>query len=431
MSFMNKKTAKHVIFISYDAFSEDNWEKAKSLPNLSKLIKKGAYTNKLRSVYPTLTYVIHTTYVTGLYPDKHGISHNNPLQPFIPDKSKEWYWFRKSVKAPTIYDLAKEKGLRVASILWPVTGKASIKYNLPEVVAINKENQVLKMIKNGSPFYVLSMALKYKKVLKGIDQPYLDNFSTLLAMDTIKNKKPNLLMLHLIDLDDTKHKTGTDSKEVDQTLKRMDERLGGIIKAVKDAGIEEDTVFVISGDHGQINVDYRVYLNNLLLENNLIYEENGQWKWRAYLQSTGGSAYLHLKEGDKEAESLAIRILNEAKETGEYGIEKIYTRKDLDNLRVHRNIPYMIEAKKGYSFEDYISFRTLEDLNQKKIRFATHGYHPDKDNYSCNLIISGDIIKDNYSLGQVEMVDIAPTIASILGIDLANTDGRVLEDIFK
>ncbi len=428
---MNKKTAKHVIFISYDAFSEDNWEKAKSLPNLSKLIKKGAYTNKLRSVYPTLTYVIHTTYVTGLYPDKHGISHNNPLQPFIPDKSKEWYWFRKSVKAPTIYDLAKEKGLRVASILWPVTGKASIKYNLPEVVAINKENQVLKMIKNGSPFYVLSMALKYKKVLKGIDQPYLDNFSTLLAMDTIKNKKPNLLMLHLIDLDDTKHKTGTDSKEVDQTLKRMDERLGGIIKAVKDAGIEEDTVFVISGDHGQINVDYRVYLNNLLLENNLIYEENGQWKWRAYLQSTGGSAYLHLKEGDKEAESLAIRILNEAKETGEYGIEKIYTRKDLDNLRVHRNIPYMIEAKKGYSFEDYISFRTLEDLNQKKIRFATHGYHPDKDNYSCNLIISGDIIKDNYSLGQVEMVDIAPTIASILGIDLANTDGRVLEDIFK
>lgn len=428
---MNKKTAKHVIFISYDAFSEDNWEKAKSLPNLSKLIKKGAYTNKLRSVYPTLTYVIHTTYVTGLYPDKHGISHNNPLQPFIPDKSKEWYWFRKSVKAPTIYDLAKEKGLRVASILWPVTGKASIKYNLPEVVAINKENQVLKMIKNGSPFYVLSMALKYKKVLKGIDQPYLDNFSTLLAMDTIKNKKPNLLMLHLIGLDDTKHKTGTDSKEVDQTLKRMDERLGGIIKAVKDAGIEEDTVFVISGDHGQINVDYRVYLNNLLLENNLIYEENGQWKWRAYLQSTGGSAYLHLKEGDKEAESLAIRILNEAKETGEYGIEKIYTRKDLDNLRVHRNIPYMIEAKKGYSFEDYISFRTLEDLNQKKIRFATHGYHPDKDNYSCNLIISGDIIKDNYSLGQVEMVDIAPTIASILGIDLANTDGRVLEDIFK
>ena len=42
-------------------------------------------------------------------------------------------------------------------------------------------------------------------------------------MDTIK---PNLLMLHLIGLDDTKHKTGIDSKEVDQTLKRMDERLG-------------------------------------------------------------------------------------------------------------------------------------------------------------------------------------------------------------
>ena len=103
----------------------------------------------------------------------------------------------------------------------------------------------------------------------------------------------------------------------------MDERLGGIIKAVKDAGIEEDTVFVISGDHGQINVDYRVYLNNLLLENNLIYEENGQWNG-GLIFNLGGSAYLHLKEGDKEAESLAIRILNEAKETGEYGIENIH-----------------------------------------------------------------------------------------------------------
>ncbi len=428
---MNKKTAKHVIFISYDAFSEDNWEKAKSLPNLSKLIENGAHTNKMKSIYPTLTYVIHTTYVTGVYPSKHGIIHNNPLQAFIKARNQEWYWFRDKVKVDTIYDAVKMNKLKVASILWPVTGKSSIKYNIPEIVAINGENQILKLLKSGSSSYILSMAMKYFKELKGIDQPYLDNFSTLVAMDTIKNKKPNLLLLHLISLDDAKHNTGTDSKEVDQTIKRMDKRLGGIIKAVKDAGIEKDTVFVVSGDHGQIDVNYKIYLNNILKENNLIYEENGQLKWRAYIQSTGGSAYLHIKEGDEEAKSLALKVLRESIESDKYGIEKLYTRDELENLHVHPSIFYMIEAKRGYSFEDSLSDVTIEDLRQENIKYATHGYHPDKENYKCNLVISGDIIKDNYSLGKVEMVDIAPTIANILGVNLSNIDGRVLSEVFK
>jgi predicted AlkP superfamily pyrophosphatase or phosphodiesterase len=39
--------AKHLIVISYDAFSEDNWEMAGRLSNLSKLIKHGAHSNRL------------------------------------------------------------------------------------------------------------------------------------------------------------------------------------------------------------------------------------------------------------------------------------------------------------------------------------------------------------------------------------------------
>ncbi|HHU19359.1 MAG TPA: hypothetical protein GXZ58_03810 [Bacilli bacterium] len=30
-----------------------------------------------------MTYVVHSTMVTGVYPDKHGVRHNNPLQPFV------------------------------------------------------------------------------------------------------------------------------------------------------------------------------------------------------------------------------------------------------------------------------------------------------------------------------------------------------------
>ena len=35
-----------------------------------------ARVNRVRSVYPTITYPCHTTMQTGLYPDKHGILNN-------------------------------------------------------------------------------------------------------------------------------------------------------------------------------------------------------------------------------------------------------------------------------------------------------------------------------------------------------------------
>jgi len=71
--------------------------------------------------------------VTGVYPDKHGIYHNNPLQPFIDEEEQAWFWFKKDIKAPAVYDALRNCEMKSAGILWPVTGKASIRYNLPEI----------------------------------------------------------------------------------------------------------------------------------------------------------------------------------------------------------------------------------------------------------------------------------------------------------
>lgn len=420
--------AKHLFVISYDGFSEDNWETAKGLPNMSKLLGKGAFSTSLRSVYPSLTYVVHSTMVTGVYPDKHGVNHNNPLQPFVEEKNQRWHWFRDSIKAPTIYDSAKEANMRTAGILWPVTGKSSIRYNMPEIAAINGENQALKVFKNGSPFYCVGMELKYGRVRRGIEQPYLDDFSTLCAVDTIKRKKPHLMLVHLIDLDDAKHRYGTDSLEVHEVIKRMDKRLGDMVKAAEQAGIEKETVFIIVGDHGHMDVSYKVHLNNLLEEHKLI--DSGSKKWRAYFQGAGGSAYLHVKQDDKDAEKLAVEILEKVMKEDKYGLESFYSRDELDGLHVDKSIRYMVEGKKGYSFDDSLSDRTIEDLERQGIKYATHGYLPDKDNYKCNLIISGEKIRNEYQLGNIEMVDLAPTMGKILGIPFTDCDGRSLDELF-
>ncbi len=426
-----ERKIEHLIVISYDSFSISDWELAKSLPNLKRLIETGSYSTSVRSVYPTLTYVVHSTIVTGCWPDRHGVFHNNPLQPFIEEKDQFWHWYRKDIKVPTLYELAKQNGFVAAGILWPVTGRADIKYNLPELAAVRGENQVLKILKNGNPFYSLEMELRFGKYRNGINQPELDDFSTMCACHTIKTKKPGLLLLHLIDLDDTKHRFGAKSDEARYAILRMDERIGSIVNSVEAAGFSDHTAIIILGDHGQLDVRYKVHLNNLLLDNGLIDKSGEGYEWKAYLQSADGCAYLHVKPGEEWAEEKALQVLRSALVSERYGIEEIFDRNTLDSMRAWEGVNCVVEAKEGYKFVDSIGSEIVEDLSKSGTRHATHGYSPNKPGYSCCFVASGPGIRKNFDIGEMDMVDVAPTLAAILGLDMPDADGEAIYDIFE
>jgi predicted AlkP superfamily pyrophosphatase or phosphodiesterase len=429
--FSGNERAKHVIVISIDALSETEWDIVNRLPNLSNLIRSGSYSYSLKSVFPTHTYVVHTTIVTGVHPDKHGILHNHQLQPFVPDSQQTWHWYQSEIKAPTIYDLARKHGMTTAGLLWPVSGKSSIKYNFPEILAIKGENQTLKVLRNGTLPFLIDLELRLGKYRKSTKQPDFDDYITLCAVDTINRKKPNLTLIHLVDLDDTKHRYRTDGREVEEALVRLDIRVGEIIQATRDAGIYEDTVFLVLGDHGQFSVDYNIHLNNLLRDAGLIYEEGSELKWHAYLQSTGGNAYLHIKNNDKETEKVALALLRKAMNEDIYGIEDIYDRADLDALHAHQDIKYVVEAKPGYHFHDELSPVTIENYVEQGKKYATHGYSPEKNNYKCIFITAGNNIRKNFNIGPIEMVDIAPTIADILDMRFYECDGQSLFHMFE
>ncbi len=429
--FSGEELAKHVVVISLDAMSESDWDTVSKLPNLSKMITSGSYTSSLKSVFPTHTYVVHTSIVTGVYPDKHGVIHNHQLQPFVPEKDQTWYWYQSEIKSPTIYDLAKANHMKTAGLMWPVSAKSSIRYNMPELMAIRGENQAIKILKNGTLSYCIELELKFGKKRESTKQPYLDDFITLCAMDTIKTKKPNLMLIHLCDVDNAKHNNRIDSQEVKNAFSRSDRRIGDIIQSVKNAGIQDDTIFIVLGDHGQFNVDYNVHLNNLLRDVGLIYDDNGNWNWKAYLQTTGGNAYLHIKDDDKEVEKVALGVLEKAMHDGSYGIEAIYDRKRLDDLHAPVVLNYVVEAKPGYHFDNDIHETTVENYVEIGKKYATHGFSPDKPGYQCILLVSGPNIKKNHPIGPVEMVDIAPTISRILGMDFYPCDGKALDGIFN
>jgi len=417
---MGKEIDKKVVLISLDALSDTEFERLKKLDNFSKFIKKGAYSYNSISVYPTQTYTVHTSVITGDYPDKHGIYNNQYFQPFVESKDKEWFWYRHQIKTNTLYDVLRENKRKVCSVLWPVSGKSRIKYNMPEIVAVKKENQALKVLKNGSLVFSTRCELKYGKYRKGILQPELDEFAVMCAVDCIKRHAPDLVMVHLVSIDAAKHNYGVESDVINDALIALDKMIGDIIDACND-----EYTFVMFSDHGQFTVEKDVFINVFLEKNGLLSFENKTYD--SYIECMGGSGVLRAK--NSESFSKTLKLLEDNKDM--LGIEEIYNREDLDELHINTDIEIIIEAKNGYHLKEGNSEKVIADLKEENIVHATHGYSPLKDNYSCLFFAMGDGIKQGYKIDEMEVVDIAPTVARVMGINEFKCDGHILEHILE
>lgn len=427
---------KYVIVISFDAVSEEDLEFLSKQPNFSKLIKNGALIKNVESVYPSLTYPAHATIVTGKYPKNHGVINNTVLD-FKNDNS-DWYWYRKYIKGDTIFDLAEKSGMKTCSILWPVTARSKITYNMPEIFCTKRyDNQILKSALAGSKIYQVNMNKKFGYLRQGMEEPYLDNFATEVAKKTIRELKPNLILLHLIDSDSQKHKYGIENKEVIESLKRHDERLGEIIESLKLAGIYEDSTIIALGDHSQINVNNVIKLNSILMKNDLINVNGNKIKsYKAIAKSCDGSSYIYLKnKNDVETRKKVRDILNELKNKYSNVIEEVYNNEEIKNLGADINASFMIEAKRGYYFIDDFLGEAIEVIDESskikhKLR-ASHGYLPSRDNYKTFFIAYGKTIKKGVVLEKGKLINHGPTIAKILDIDLRDCDGIVEERILN
>ena len=427
---------KYVIVISFDAVSEEDLEFLSKQPNFSKLIKNGALIKNVESVYPSLTYPAHATIVTGKYPKNHGVINNTVLD--FKNDNPDWDWYRKSIKGDTIFDLAEKSGMKTCSILWPVTARSKITYNMPEIFCTKRyDNQILKSALAGSKIYQVNMNKRFGYLRQGMDEPYLDNFATEVAKKTIRELKPNLILLHLIDSDSQKHKYGIENKEVIESLKRHDERLGEIIESLKLAGIYEDSTIIALGDHSQINVNNVIKLNSILMKNDLINVNGNKIKsYKAIAKSCDGSSYIYLKnKNDVETRKKVRDILNELKNKYSNVIEEVYNNEEIKNLGADINASFMIEAKRGYYFIDDFLGEAIEVIDESskikhKLR-ASHGYLPSRDNYKTFFIAYGKTIKKGVVLEKGKLINHGPTIAKILEIDLRDCDGIVEERILN
>lgn len=430
------RLTEYLLVISFDCLSSLDFPIIKELPNFKKLLEHASFCRNVETIYPSVTYPCHTTIVTGRYPKNHGIVNNTFLQPGR--LSPDWYWHRHHVKGTTLYDEAKKTGMKTAALLWPVTAKAKIDYNMPEIFANRPwHNQIFVSLFNGSPLYQLDMNRKFGHLRNGLNQPELDDFVLESTVETIKTRKPNLMLVHFVDLDSQRHYHGFSSDEAMAALRRHDERLGRIMNALKESGIYEKTTIIALGDHSALDESRAVKLNVLFRKSGLI-TVNTDGKvidWKAYCKSCDGSAYIYLKDkNDTKTKEQVRTLLTELVEHEDNGIERILSNSEAKEKGADDKAAYMIEARLGYYFKEqldgeYIDEIQVEDVREKRYTFASHGYSPEKENYTTVLIASGKGIRPNIEIPAMHLVDEGPTFARLLGLNLGKTDGRAIEEL--
>ncbi|MBW9198782.1 alkaline phosphatase [Bacteroidales bacterium SW299] len=211
--------AKHVVLIGLDGWGAYSVSKAE-IPNIRKMMNEGCYTLKKRSALPSSSAINWASMFMGAGPELHGYTQWGSKVPELPSRE-----VTENGIFPTIfYLLHKARPEAEIGCLYEWEG---IKY-LADTLALDYHAQ--------APDYN-----KHPEALCGMAEKY------------IKEKTPVLLAVCFDNPDHVGHAAGHDTPEYYAKLNELDIYVARIVQAVKDAGMFDETIFIITADHGGIN----------------------------------------------------------------------------------------------------------------------------------------------------------------------------------
>ncbi len=209
------KGARHVILIGMDGFGAYSFPKADN-PNMKQMMQDGSWTLEARSVLPSSSAVNWASMVMGAGPEIHGYTEWDSKKPELPSRTLDKYGM-----FPSIYSILREQ--KPNAEIGVIYSWAGIGYLFPKA-AVNKE----------------------------VGTHDNDTLATTEAIDYIKAKKPDFLFIHFDQPDGVGHNIGHNTPEYYDQVKKNDALLGQILQAIKDAGMWDNSIIILTADHGGI-----------------------------------------------------------------------------------------------------------------------------------------------------------------------------------
>lgn len=364
-----------MIVLSIDGFPgyylNSNSPFSDKMPTLKSLIKKSTFSKNVQTTNPSITYPAHTSMLTGVDPLEHNILFNTPLDPFK-KYNGSWLWYDSDIRVKTIFDKANEKKLVTASIYWPVTVGANIKYNIPQYWK-NKTDEDEKLLAALSTRGLYEEIKNYTK--KSVLETTGDEEKIKAGLAVWKLKKPDVLFIYTTDLDSIHHEKGVYSKEAGLKLKKIDSLLSELIKEVnlfKDKNIS----LVIISDHGFREVKSLCYPNRILIEKNFIDIKNQTWTY--YFKTYGGGAIL-LENPNKSffSEDIQLESLKKDLESKCPGSNfDIADELNKYKLEFHSDSLAVLNSTNGMAFSESLS--SGDSFKEANPTYYNHGFPSDQ-----------------------------------------------------
>lgn len=209
------KGVKHVILIGMDGLGAYSIQKAED-PNIKQLMKSGAWSLEARSVLPSSSAVNWASMTMGAGPELHGYTEWGSRKPELPSRELDQYGL-----FPSIFTLLREQ--RPQAEMGVIYTWEGIGYLFPKA-AVNKDQHC-----------------------------DTDTATTEAAVAYMKAKKPAFLFVHFSQPDGVGHELGHDIPAYYEQVKRNDALLGQLLQGMKDAGMWDNSIIILSSDHGGIN----------------------------------------------------------------------------------------------------------------------------------------------------------------------------------
>ena len=403
-----------VVLISLDGFPGYALEDPKQpIPTLRRLMRNGI-SARMQTINPTITWPNHTTMVTGVHADEHGLLLNGTIL-----RTNGWPPVRvdpkidkvKMVHAPTVSDAAHAAGLTTAQIDWVAINNApTITWPFNEWAT--PEGPVEReMIERG--------ALTKEEVqdFTKANIVWRDQVWTKAASYLIREHKPNLVLFHLLTLDATHHRYGPGTIAATTAMAFLDSCVAEVVNAVQHAGMTERTTFLVVSDHG-----FKGYTNQIRATVAL---ETASLGKAAYVLPEGGSAFLYLSPTNAPEVSAKVIDLMKSVE----GVADVILPDRFAALGLPQPEPdgqmfdVLLAAKPGYSFSGATGGAVTAAVPQQA---GSHGYLASDPDLDAIFIASGYGIKPGTKLERAWTMDVAPTVAKLLGLNLPKATGHAL-----
>ena len=430
-----------VILISIDGLAAFNFDDpAGDVPTLRWMAENGARAQSMQTVFPSVTWPTHTTLVTGVSPGRHGVLANNYYDraqkkkiPLLPDPlfDKE-----EIVKVPTIYDVAHKGGLKTSGVNWPASRNARhLDWQMPDVgdQAIYERTSTPSLLAElkakGIPFQKQSEWAKAGNVGK----PMRDWMYTRVAQHILQTHRPNVLVIHFVTVDSFAHGHGGKSPEVRWAANDTDNRVRELMDTIKAAGLADRTTFFVTADHGFAEFAKSINLNVLLRSKGLVTTAgNAVVDGKVRFVAEGGAGLLYIT--DTANRDRIMTELLPVLRTVE-GVDAVIPSSEFASIghvtpdKDPNEPDIYLSAGNGYAFSENPAAKDLIiALGSSR---GTHGTHFKNPLLDATFLAWGAAIKPGTKLPRIRNVDVAPTMAAVLGLKMENVEGRVLTEILK